>query len=141
MRNRAAAGSESILYSMDQLVPTCRLPARKEIDFVAIHLGDVAVEGKYTEGVNWRGDAATVGASPWRCSLVTCNVLEVEEGRGWAVPAGLLAYPLDTWGRASRRLDGSTIRRLARSCAGRHAELPDGQSLSDDRERLPVGPE
>ena len=73
-----------------------RTPARKEIDFISSDLGDVAIEGKYTEG-NWRRDAATVNASRWRGILATRNVLDTDDQEGaWAVPAAFLAYELDT---------------------------------------------
>ena len=80
----------------DEFLFHVRTPARKEIDFVSPHLGDTAVEGKYSEGGSWRGDAATVNASRWKGLLVTRNVLDVGDDKAWAVPAGLLAYLVDT---------------------------------------------
>lgn len=80
----------------DEFLFHVRTPSRKEIDFVSQHLGLTAVEGKYTEGGNWRSDAATVNASQWKGLLVTRNVLDSTDGSAWAVPAGVLAYVLDT---------------------------------------------
>jgi hypothetical protein len=60
-------------------------------------LGQVAVEGEYVEGGNWRSDAATVTASSWDGILVTRNVLETPSGSSaWDVPAGILGFFLDT---------------------------------------------
>jgi hypothetical protein len=89
LRNVESAQNDEFLFHV-------RTPARKEIDFVSQHLGDTAVEGKYTEGGSWRSDAATVNASQWKGLLVTRNVLDVTDSSAWAVPAGLLAYILDT---------------------------------------------
>lgn len=74
-----------------------RTPSRKEIDFLAEALGGAAIEGKYIESGRWRGEAATVDASPWNGILVTRNVLDTsDKERAWAVPAGILAYLIDT---------------------------------------------
>ena len=73
-----------------------RTPARKEIDFVAADLAGAAVEGKYSEDGGWKGDAATVDASPWDGVLCTRDVLDVSGKQAWAVPAAILAYLLDT---------------------------------------------
>jgi len=80
----------------DEFLFHVRTPARKEIDFVSSHLAETAIEGKYTEGGSWRSDAATVNASQWKGILVTRNVLDVKDDQAWAVPAGVLAYLLDT---------------------------------------------
>lgn len=80
----------------DQFVFHVRTPARKEIDFVSEMLGSVAIEGKYCENGSWLGEAATVNASPWTGILATRNVLDVSNDQAWAVPAGILAYLLDT---------------------------------------------
>ena len=74
-----------------------RTPARKEIDFVGEHLGGVAVEGKYTQS-SWLSEAATVNASSYTGILATRNLLDTSPGtdRAWAIPAGLLAFLLDT---------------------------------------------
>ena len=73
-----------------------RTPTRKEIDFVSEDLGGAAVEGKYTEH-RWKQESATVNASEWRGILATRNVLDTEsEDKAWAVPAGLLAFAIDT---------------------------------------------
>lgn len=83
-------------YVTDHFVFHERTPSRKEIDFVGERLGGVALEGKYTEGA-WRSEAATVNASRWAGILVTRNVLDVDDtASAWAVPAGILAYVLDT---------------------------------------------
>jgi predicted AAA+ superfamily ATPase len=73
-----------------------RTPARKEIDFVSDRLGGVALEGKYTDGAKWRGEAATVNASEWDGILATRSVLDTESNLAWAVPAAFLGYLLDT---------------------------------------------
>ncbi len=74
-----------------------RTPSRKEIDFVAEALGGVALEGKYISSGRWRSEAATVEASAWKGILATHNVLDIgDQSRAWAVPAGLLAYLIDT---------------------------------------------
>ena len=81
----------------DDVLFHVRTPARKEIDFVSGHLAGVAIEGKYTEGA-WKSAAATVNASAWLGILATRNVLDVtgSTAEAWAVPAGTLAYLLDT---------------------------------------------
>ena len=74
-----------------------RTPARNEVDFVSTALQGVAIEAKYTEGRRWRGAAATVDASAFDGVLATRNVLDCNDPkRAWAVPAGMLAYLLDT---------------------------------------------
>lgn len=90
LAERPDAGNDEFLFHV-------RTPARKEIDFVAEDLGTVAIEGRYVEGGNWRSEAATVNASTWDGLLVTRNVLEIPPGvAAWAVPAGILAFLLDT---------------------------------------------
>jgi hypothetical protein len=59
-RSACAAGKA---WADDQFLFHVRTPARKEIDFVGYPLAGVAVEGKYTEGDAWKGEAATVNAS------------------------------------------------------------------------------
>ena len=73
-----------------------RTASRKEIDFVARDLAGVAIEGKYCEGGTWIGEAATVNASEWHGLLCTRNVLDVGGDAAWAVPAGVLAFAIDT---------------------------------------------
>lgn len=73
-----------------------RTPTRKEIDFVAADLADAAIEGKFIDGGRWRREAQTVDASRWSGVLVTQNVLDCSGAGAWAVPAGILAYLLDT---------------------------------------------
>ena len=89
LADRPAVGNDEFLFHV-------RTPARKEIDFVSEALGRVAIEGKYGEDGNWRGEAATVNASEWDGILVTRNVLDTGSDRAWAVPAGILCYLLDT---------------------------------------------
>jgi predicted AAA+ superfamily ATPase len=89
LADRAAAGNDEFLFY-------ARTPTRKEIDFVSEDLGNVAIEGKYTDRGSWRSEAATVNASEWDGILVTKNVLDVTDAdTAWAVPAGILAYFLD----------------------------------------------
>lgn len=89
--------AEATRTPSDRFLFHARTPTRKEIDFVSEHLGGVAIEGKYTEGA-WRSSAATVEASPWSGLLATRNVLDTPTGKDatWAVPAGMLAYVLDS---------------------------------------------
>ena len=87
--DRPTAGNDDFLFHV-------RTPARKEIDLVSADLGDVAIEGKYTDRGSWRSEAATVNASEWDGILVTKNVLDMADAdTAWAVPAGILAYFLD----------------------------------------------
>jgi hypothetical protein len=75
-----------------------RTPARKEVDFIGPALGNVAVEGKYTDGDRWRAEAATVNSSPHEGILATRTVLDTSgdsPDQAWAVPAALLAYLID----------------------------------------------
>ena len=93
---RAATGSGRP-WAGDESLFHYRTPARKEIDFVSELLGEAAVEGKFTQSGAWRSDAATVDASGWKGLLVTRNVLDTTDpAKAWAVPAGLLAYLIDT---------------------------------------------
>jgi hypothetical protein len=73
-----------------------RTPARKEIDFIAYGLANAAVEGKYCEGGGWHAEAATVNASQWDGVVCTRNVFDLDTDSTWAVPAGMLAYLIDT---------------------------------------------
>lgn len=88
-RETAGAPADEFLFYV-------RTPTRKEIDFVARPLAGVAIEGKYTEGGKWRGEAATVIASDWFGILATRNVLDLSQDDAWAVPAGLLMYAVDS---------------------------------------------
>jgi predicted AAA+ superfamily ATPase len=89
LTERTAASTDEFLYYI-------RTPARKEIDFVSLDLGAVAIEGKYTERGAWNSEAATVNASEWDGILVTKSVLDVSDpDAAWAVPAGVLAFCLD----------------------------------------------
>ena len=69
---------------------------RKEIDFVSHHLNGAAIEGKYIQDGGWKGEAATVVASPWDGLMVTRNILDTTGSDAWAVPASFLCYLLDT---------------------------------------------
>lgn len=84
------------LWGDDQRIFYVRTPTRKEIDFVSADFGGTAVEAKCTEGGRWRAEAATVNASEWDGIMTTRNVLDVSDGKAWAVPAGLFAYAIDT---------------------------------------------
>ena len=72
-----------------------RTRTRKEIDFVGPGFGGVGIESKYTDG-NWRRDALTLKASPWRGIIATRSELDVADPRVAAVPAALLAWLIDT---------------------------------------------
>ena len=71
-----------------------RSAAVKEIDFVGPGFGGVGIESKYTDG-NWRRDALTLKASPWRGIIATRSELDVADPRVAAVPAALLAWLID----------------------------------------------
>ncbi|GEP28426.1 ATP-binding protein [Cryobacterium levicorallinum] len=82
--------------SNDDFLFYARTPARKEIDFVSLDLGTVAIEGKYTDRGTWKSEAATVKASKWDGILVTRNVLDTtDDETAWAIPAGILAFHVD----------------------------------------------
>jgi hypothetical protein len=83
-------------WQTDESLFYVRTPTRKEIDFVAADLADAAIEGKFIDGGRWRREAQTVDASRWSGVLVTQNVLDCSGAGAWAVPAGILAYLLDT---------------------------------------------
>lgn len=91
-----AAYAAGTPWADDQFLFYARTPSRKEIDFVGEPLAGVALEGKYTEGGRWKGDAATVEASEWDGILLTRTVLDTSSSGAWAVPAGLFAYLVDT---------------------------------------------
>lgn len=91
-----AAYAAGTPWADDHFLFHVRTPARKEIDFVGQPLAGVAIEGKYTEGGSWKGDAATVDASAWKGILVTRNVSDCSGAAAWAVPAGSFAYLVDT---------------------------------------------
>ena len=72
-----------------------RTRTRKEIDFVGSGFGGIAIESKYTDG-NWRRDALTLKASPWRGIVATRSELDLADPQVAAVPAALLAWLIDT---------------------------------------------
>lgn len=94
IRRRIISTNPSALN--DDFLFHVRTASRKEIDFVARDLGGVAVEGKYCEDGRWTGEAATVNASEWDGLLCTRNVLDIAGEAAWAVPAGILAFAIDT---------------------------------------------
>lgn len=98
MAIRRAAMARGWPWASEEFLFYARTPTRKEIDFVAEALGGVAIEAKYVESGRWKGEAATVEASPWQGLLVTRNVLDTtaQERGAWAVPAGILAFLVDT---------------------------------------------
>lgn len=89
LRERPRSSTDDSLFHV-------RTASRKEIDFVAADLGRAAVEAKYIEDGRWRSEAQTVDASEWDGLMVTRNVLDTAGPHAWAVPAGLLAFLLDT---------------------------------------------
>jgi hypothetical protein len=91
-RGAYAAGTP---WADDQFLFHVRTPTRKEIDFVGEPLVGVALEAKYIEGGNWKGEAATVDASVWDGILLTRSVLDCPGSGAWAVPAGVFAYLVD----------------------------------------------
>ncbi|MGQ0630037.1 MAG: ATP-binding protein [Sporichthyaceae bacterium] len=93
----AEAAAPGAFASFDQVLYE-RTPSRKEIDFAGPRLSPVAIEGKYTDGGKWAGEAATVNASGHLGVLATRAVLDTSAttARGtWAVPASFLAYSID----------------------------------------------
>jgi uncharacterized protein len=80
----------------DEYVFFARTPTRKEIDFISSNLIGVAIEVKYSDDGRWRGEAATVIASEWDGIVATRNVLDLNADDAWAVPAGVLAYAIDS---------------------------------------------
>ena len=92
-RNVAAANPTAL---NDDFLFHMRTPARKEIDFVAHGLAGTAIESKYSEGGSWHAESATINASEWAGLLCTRNVLDTNASDAWAVPAGILAYLIDT---------------------------------------------
>ena len=72
-----------------------RSRSRKEIDFVGPGFGNVGIESKYTDG-NWRRDALTLKASPWRGIVATRSELDLADPQVAAVPAALLGWLIDT---------------------------------------------
>ena len=97
MAVRRAAVESGQSWNGDEFLFHARTPTRKEIDFVSPLLGGAAIEGKFIEDGTWKGDAATLDASPWKGILATRSVLDTRDpDRAWAVPSGLLAYLIDT---------------------------------------------
>jgi predicted AAA+ superfamily ATPase len=97
MALQRSAYTDGAPWAGDHFLFHYRTPTRKEIDFVSEPLAGTAIEGKYVEGGTWLGEAATVNASEFDGILVTRNVLDLTRGAGaWAVPAGILAYLIDT---------------------------------------------
>lgn len=94
IRRRVAKERPSSLH--DDFLFHVRTPSRKEIDYVSAELAGVAIEAKYTEHGGWRGEAATVIASEWSGLVCTRNVLDPTGHDAWAVPAGVLAFSIDT---------------------------------------------
>ncbi len=84
-------------WAADQQIFYTRTPTRKEIDFLAESLAGTALEAKYVETGRWRGEAATIKASEYGGVLITRNVLDAPPDEDtWAIPAGILAYLIDT---------------------------------------------
>lgn len=97
MALRRAAYRDGLPWAGDTSVFYVRTPTRKEIDFVSELLAGTAIEVKYVEGGNWGGEAATVNASSFAGLLTTRNVLQhPDDDSAWAIPAGILAYLIDT---------------------------------------------
>jgi predicted AAA+ superfamily ATPase len=97
MAVRRAAVAAGRRWEGDNLLFHLRTPARKEIDFVSELLGGTALEGKFVDDDAWHSEARTVEASPWSGILATRSVLDTSSTDGaWAVPAGILAYLIDT---------------------------------------------
>ncbi|HUZ40130.1 MAG TPA: AAA family ATPase [Acidimicrobiales bacterium] len=94
VRRRLASTNPTALN--DDFLFYYRTPTRKEVDFVSRDFAGAALEGKYCESGSWHAHAATVNASEWNGLMCTRNVLDLDTDSAWAVPAGILAYCLDT---------------------------------------------
>jgi len=92
-----SAYSDGLPWAGDNFLFYVRTPSRKEIDFVSELFAGTAIEGKYVEGGNWAGEAATVNASHFSGILATRNVLQYPlDDSAWAIPAATLCYLIDT---------------------------------------------
>jgi len=97
MAIRRAADDTGHAWAGDEFLFYHKTPSRKEIDFVSELLADSAIEAKFIQDGSWKSSAATVDASPWKGILATRNVLDTTaQDKAWAVPAGILAYLVDT---------------------------------------------
>ena len=88
---RAGPGS---LTAFDRVLHH-RTATRREIDFVGPAFGGLAFESKYVDG-KWRRDVPTLKASAWQGVVATRSELDVDGRDVVAVPAGLLAWLIDS---------------------------------------------
>ena len=72
-----------------------RSNTRREVDFVAPRLGDLAIESKFVDG-RWKRDAQTLAASRWRGIVATRSELDLSDPNVVAVPTAMLAWLVDT---------------------------------------------
>ena len=71
-----------------------RTRTRKEIDFVGLGFGGIAIESKYVDG-RWKRDVQTLAASGWRGIVATRSELNLEDAKVMAIPASILAWMID----------------------------------------------
>ena len=72
-----------------------RSNTRREIDFVGLNFGGIAIESKFVDG-RWKRDAQTLAASKWRGIVATRSELDVTTSNDvMAVPAAMLAWLVD----------------------------------------------
>ena len=74
-----------------------RTKGNREIDFVGPHFGGMAIESKYVDDGPWRhAEGRSLKASPWLGIVATRSLLDLQDGKALAVPAGMVAWLLDT---------------------------------------------
>ena len=81
--------SDGVLYH--------RTKSQREIDFVGPDFGGVAIESKYVDDGPWRSaEGRMFKASPWTGIVATRSQLDLRDTEALAIPAGILAWLLDT---------------------------------------------
>ena len=74
-----------------------RTKSQKEIDFVGPDFGSAAIESKYVDDGPWRHmEGRTLKASPWSGVVATRSQMDVRDDETLAIPAGMIAWLLDT---------------------------------------------
>ena len=74
-----------------------RTKGQREIDFVGPDFGGVAIESKYVDDGPWRHmEGRTLKASPWSGVVATRGQLDVRDDETMAIPAGMIAWLIDT---------------------------------------------
>lgn len=79
-----------------------RTKGQREIDFVGPDFGGVAIESKYVDDGPWRHmEGRMFKASPWSGVVATRSQLDIRDDETLAIPAGIIAWLLDTQRRES----------------------------------------